>query len=58
MIAYSILTNFLAFVVFMVALRKRMTVSEAETFEERVQILQECSFYVVTGWILIYLANF
>ena len=40
MIAYSILTNFLAFVVFMVALRKRMTVSEAETFEERVQILQ------------------
>ena len=58
MATYRVLTNFLALVVFLVALKKRQEVSEAKTFAERVKILKERSFYVVTGWILVFLANY
>lgn len=55
---YQVLGNLFALFIFIIALKKRVSVDEADTFEERVQILQECSFYVVTGWVLVIIANY
>jgi hypothetical protein len=57
MLTYKILANLTALVVFIIGLNYRLSYKEAESIEEKHEFLLIYSFYVVGGWILIFIGN-
>ena len=57
MLTYKILANLTALIVFIIGLNYRLSYKEAESIEEKHEFLLIYSFYVVGGWILIFIGN-
>jgi len=57
MLTYKILANLTALVGFIIGLNYRLSYKEAESIEEKHEFLLIYSFYVVGGWILIFIGN-
>lgn len=57
MLTYKILANLTALIVFIIGLNYRLSYKEAESIEEKHEFLLTYSFYVVGGWILIFIGN-
>ena len=57
MLTYKTFANLTALVVFIIGLNYRLSYKEAESIEEKHEFLLIYSFYVVGGWILIFIGN-